>query len=273
MRPTNTSQRGAGVSMNFNLDKRCAMVTGASGQLGCGMVNGLLACGANVLASDVSLSDLTAASQQFRWPSEKVALASVDVRSRQDITNALSAAKEVFGGVDMLVNNAGVSVFEPFLDRPESSIDWVMDVNLKGTILCIQEFVKSRIQAGGGGTVVNIGSHYGVISPDPRIYTDCLRKNSEIYGASKAGVIQMTRYFAVHLAPHDIRVNSVSPGGIINPIEPQGVDFQEKYGFRCPTGRMADTSEIVAPVIFLLSPLSSYVNGHNLIVDGGMTSW
>jgi NAD(P)-dependent dehydrogenase (short-subunit alcohol dehydrogenase family) len=83
----------------------------------------------------------------------------------------------------------------------------------------------------------------------------------------------MTRYFAVHLAPHDIRVNSVSPGGIINPIEPQGADFQESYGFRCPIGRLADTSEIVGPVIFLLSSLSSYVNGHNLIVDGGMTSW
>ena len=256
-----------------DFEKRCVMVTGASGQLGSALVQALLQSGANVLATDVSLQLLNDAMSRFGWSSERIKLVALDVRSRSEIREAISCAKLAFGGVDMLVNNAGVSVFEPFLDRPESSIDWVMDVNLKGTVLCTQEFVKHRIEMGGGGNIVNISSHYGVISPDPRIYTDCLRKNSEIYGATKAGVNQLTRYYAVHLAEYDIRVNAVSPGGVRNPDNPQGLDFQQNYGFRCPMERMAETEEITGPVLFLLSPDASYVNGHNLVVDGGMTCW
>jgi NAD(P)-dependent dehydrogenase (short-subunit alcohol dehydrogenase family) len=148
-----------------------------------------------------------------------------------------------------------------------------MDVNVKGTIICTQEFIKHRISRGGQGSIVNIASHYGLISPDPRIYTDCARKNSEIYGATKAGVIQMTKYYAVHVAEHGIRVNAVSPGGVVNPENPQGVDFQKNYGFRCPMGRMAETNEVVGAVLFLLTPAASYINGHNLVVDGGMSVW
>lgn len=110
-----------------------------------------------------------------------------------------------------MIANAGVSVFEPYLERPELSIDLVMDVNLKGTLFCIQKFIKHRKKVGGRGAIVNIGSHYGVVSPDPRIYTDCDRKNSEIYGATKAAIIQMTRYFAVHAAEYNIRTNVISP--------------------------------------------------------------
>lgn len=148
-----------------------------------------------------------------------------------------------------------------------------MDVNLKGTLLCSKEFIKHRKENGNHGTVVNIASHYGLISPDPRIYIDCDRQNSEIYGATKAGIIQMTRYYAVHAAPFDIRFNSVSPGGVRNPENPQGPEFQKEYNLRCPAGRMAETHEIVGAIIFLLSPAASYINGHNLVVDGGMTCW
>jgi len=181
--------------------------------------------------------------------------------------------KESFKQIDGLVNNAGVSVFEPFLERPESSIDLVMGVNLKGTILLTKEFIKFNRKIKNNGSIVNIASHYGLVSPDPRIYTDCDRKNSEIYGATKAGIIQMTKYYSVHAAPYSIRVNAISPGGIRNPDNPQGDDFQKNYNFRCPLGRMAETEEMVGAVIFLLSPAASYITGHNLVVDGGMTSW
>ncbi len=257
----------------FGLTGKTALVTGAAGQLGCGMVRGLLGAGARVLAADTSQDALDAARERWGWPEEAVATAVCDIRSRDDVRGALDAGIAAFGGLDLLVNNAGVSTFEPFMERPESSIDWVMDVNVKGTILCIQEFLRHREERGGGGAMVNVASHYGLVSPDPRIYTDCARKNSEIYGATKAGIIQMTRYFAVHAAQYGVRVNAVSPGGVRNPDNPQGPDFQNNYGFRCPMGRMAETHEIVGAVVYLLSPAAAYVNGHNLVVDGGFTSW
>lgn len=257
----------------FSVQGLSVLVTGAAGQLGSALVSALLDLGANVVAADVSLDVLDKVAEKKGWAKDRVETAACDIRFREQIAAALKAGERRFGEVHALLNNAGVSVFEPYLERPEASIDWVMDVNLKGTVLCTQEFIKHRKGKGGGGSVVNMASHYGLISPDPRIYTDCERKNSEIYGATKAGIIQMTRYFAVHAAEHGIRVNAVSPGGVRNPDSPQGPDFQERYGFRCPMGRMAETHEVLGAALFLLSPAASYVNGQNLVVDGGMTCW
>ena len=120
---------------------------------------------------------------------------------------------------------------------------------------------------------MNIGSHYGLVSPDYRIYTDLPRKNSEVYGATKAGVIQMTKYFAVHLAERDIRVNCVSPGGIFNPDNPQGDDFQKHYKYRTPMKRMARTEELLGAILYLASEASSYTTGQNIVVDGGFSAW
>jgi NAD(P)-dependent dehydrogenase (short-subunit alcohol dehydrogenase family) len=114
---------------------------------------------------------------------------------------------------------------------------------------------------------------YGVISPDFRIYTDCARKNSEIYGATKAAIIQMTRYFAVHLAQRNIRVNAISPGGIFNPQAPQGDDFIKNYSYRCPMQRMARADEMVGATLYLASDAASYTTGQNIVIDGGMSCW
>lgn len=257
----------------FSLEGKTALVTGASGQLGTAIVDALQAAGGRAVAADVSLAAVEAAHGRRGWPGERVAAAECDITKREQVVAAMELGASRFGGVDFLVNNAGVSTFEPFMERPESSIDWVMDVNIKGTILATQEFLRHREARGGGGAVVNVASQYGLVSPDPRIYTDCARKNSEIYGATKAGIIQMTRYFAVHAAPLGVRVNAVSPGGVRNPDNPQGADFISNYSYRCPMGRMAEREEIPGAVLFLLSPAASYVNGHNLVVDGGFSSW
>ena len=83
----------------------------------------------------------------------------------------------------------------------------------------------------------------------------------------------MTRYFAVHLAKHEIRVNSVSPGGIYNPESPQGADFISEYSFRCPMGRMANVNEVIGAILYLSSNAASYTTGHNMVIDGGMSCW
>ena len=193
---------------------------------------------------------------------------------QKEIASCFENIFKKYGKIDILINNAGVSVFELFEKRKEKSLDFVMDVNLKGTFFCIQAYVnlfdkyKSK-----KGSIINVASFYGVISPDFRIYTDCSRKNSEIYGATKAGVIQMAKYFAVHLAGRNIRVNAVSPGGIYNPAKPQGKDFIKNFAFRCPDKRMGNDSELIGALVYFSGDSASYTTGQNLLIDGGMSCW
>lgn len=257
----------------FDLTDQTVLVTGAAGQIGRTFVTALLDFGARVVATDQSETALKSTAARMQWSSEAVHLGALDIRSRQEVEDTLARSVDRFGTLNALVNNAGVSVFEPWEQRSDESFSWVTDVNLNGTFNCTQAFLKYRIDQGGGGAVVSVASHYGLISPDPRIYAEGDRKNSEAYGATKAGVIQMMRYFAVHAAEHKIRCNSISPGGIRNPDEPQAEEFRSNYAFRCPMKRMGELDEMAGGLVFLLAPAAGYVNGHNLVIDGGMTAW
>ena len=251
----------------FGIRGKVVLVTGAAGQLGGALSRAFLDAGATVYGTDKTVEPA------HRIEHERMKYIALDIVSKEQVNSVLQQVFDAEGKLDILVNNAGVSCFEPFEERPEESFDWVMDVNLKGTFFCIQAYVNQARARGLGGAIVNIASMYGVISPDPRIYTDCARKNSEVYGATKAAVVQMTRYFGAHLAPMKIRVNCVSPGGIFNPDSPQGPDFVKNYSQRCPMGRMAETKEIVGAVVYLASDAASYTTGQNLLVDGGMSCW
>lgn len=264
---------GYPIQQMFSLQGRNILITGAAGQLGAGLVGACLGAGARVVAGDADAAALNRTAERWGWPRDRMVMEACDVRCREQVESLFALGSERFSAVDGLVNNAGVSVFEPFLERSEEALDWVMDVNLKGTFFCIQAFARQHRDSAHKASIVNVASHYGLVSPDPRIYTDCARRNSEIYGATKAGVIQMTRYFAVHLADQGVRVNGVAPGGIRNPDNPQGEDFQGNYSYRCPMGRMGEIHEMVGAALFLLSPAASYVNGQTIVIDGGTTAW
>lgn len=251
----------------FNIENKTVLITGAAGQLGQVLVDAYLNAGAKVVATDLNL-DVYASRESDNLICEHMNIAEIE-----SVEAAFDKIFERLGKVDVLVNNAGVSVFEPFEERPEESFDFVMDVNLKGTFNCIKTFTNCVKDKNIKANIVNVASFYGVISPDPRIYTDCARKNSEVYGATKAGVIQMTKYFAVHLAPYNVRINSISPGGIFNPKSPQGEDFIKNYSFRCPMGRMANAEEMIGAVLYLSCDASSYTNGQNIVIDGGSSCW
>jgi NAD(P)-dependent dehydrogenase (short-subunit alcohol dehydrogenase family) len=255
-----------------NFIGKTALVTGAGGQLGIQFCTALAKNGASVWVTDI---DSKAAATVVNTISEISGTqhysAGMDVTEIDSVQSVMEKAKEKSGNVDILINNAGISVFSDFFLRTKEEFMKVTEVNLFGTMLCIQQASKIMKESAKGGAIVNLGSIYGMVSGDPRIYTDCERKTAEVYAATKAGVIQMTKYFSIHLAEFNIRVNAISPGGVFNN---QGDDFVKNYSAKTPMSRMADESEIVGAALFLAdSSQSSYITGQNIAIDGGFTSW
>jgi len=187
---------------------------------------------------------------------------------------------ETFGVPTILVNNAGI-------DRPPSSAAGgylvenipleenrqILEVNTLGVFLVCQ-VVGARMVAAGRGSIINIGSLYAGVSPDQRFYDhiagDVPFLKPPAYGASKAAVINLTRYLATLWAPRGVRVNALSPGGVLGG---QDEEFKRKFCSRVPMGRMARAEDLRGPLLFLASSASSYVTGTELLVDGGYTAW
>lgn len=241
------------------------VVTGAAGQLGASLCQAFTNIGANVVGIDIA---------QPKRRLKKVKYFRADITDKIQVSRVFNAIMRKLERFDVLINNAGVGTFAPFESRTEEEFDRVLSINLKGSFLCIQKYVDiydhNNMKT---GAIVNIASIFGVVSSDFRNYTDCTRRNSEVYGAAKAGLIQMTKYFAVHLAERGVRVNAISPGGIINKENPQGADFQKNYSSRCPMKRMAYVEEMAGAAIYLASDSASYTTGQNIVIDGGLTCW
>jgi NAD(P)-dependent dehydrogenase (short-subunit alcohol dehydrogenase family) len=250
----------------FRLDGRVAVVTGASGQLGQAISRGLADLGASLALVDIDPARAEDLASELGSASHRAFGA--DLTNKGKVGELASQIGDHFGRVDILVNNAGIGVFTPSDQRTEAEFTSVIDINLGGTFHCIDAFREQL--AKGGGSIVNIASVYGIVSPDPRVYGDSGRNSSEIYGATKAGVVQMSKYFAVHLAPLGIRVNSISPGGV---FANQAKEFVDAYVHRTPMARMAEAQDIQGAVAFLASDAAGYVTGHNLVVDGGFSAW
>lgn len=205
-----------------------------------------------------------------------------DVTRRKDLEEILCVIKKDFGEPEILINNAALdyppdapeSEVGPFETYPESSLDAVMDVNVKGTVLCCQVFGGNMAQS-GKGSIINVSSLYGILSPCQDIYT-FRRKDDHVffkpvgYSVSKSAILNLTRYLATYWAKSGVRVNTLTLAGVFN-NQPQ--EFLEAYCARMPMGRMADVKECIGPVLFLASDASSYMTGANLVVDGGWSAW
>jgi len=253
----------------MKLHNKIALVTGATGQLGHQFCQFLAKEGAIVWVSDLQENKCDDVVKSLNKSENHYSLC-LDVSSPESVKKAFIKIHKETGVPDIIINNAGIAVFTPFEERNFDDFMNVIKVNTGGTFLCIQEGSRLMRKNKVKGSIINIGSIHGMVSGDPRIYTDCDRKTAECYGASKAAIIHMTKYFAVHLAKFNIRVNCISPGGVSNN---QGKDFVKHYNYRTPMGRMAHESEIADTAIFLASDESSYITGQNIAVDGGWTSW
>jgi NAD(P)-dependent dehydrogenase (short-subunit alcohol dehydrogenase family) len=208
-----------------------------------------------------------------------------DITTKADVERMAAQTIERFGRIDILINNAAMTVkggggadnyFAAFEDYPLELWQKALDVNLTGAFLCCQA-VGRRMVAQGGGVILNIASDVGTISPDHRIYEGVTSPHTgkpfntpASYATTKAGVINLTRYLATYWAAANIRVNALSPGGVFNGHDAQ---FVRNLTSRIPLGRMAHVDEYRGAVLFLVSDASSYMTGANLIVDGGRTAW
>jgi NAD(P)-dependent dehydrogenase (short-subunit alcohol dehydrogenase family) len=266
----------------FSLYGEVAVVTGALGKLGPIWIETLLETEAAVFALDHPEARVSEAFKklQTRYGKRRLLLAFAEVRERQALETVCRQCLDTFGVPSILVNNAGIDQPPnrldegyrlediPFLENRE-----VFEVNTLGLFLVTQVF-GSRMVKAGRGSIINIGSLYASVSPDSRFYdhidTDPPFLKPPAYGASKAAVVNLTKYLATQWAPFGVRVNALSPGGVLGDQDPE---FKQKFCERVPLGRMAQASDLRGPLLFLASRASSYVTGIELIVDGGFTAW
>jgi len=269
------------VTDGFSLHDHIAVVTGAFGRLGPIWIEALLGAGARVAALDrAGIAAPAAFCALQRGSGPRLRSYDCDITDRAGIVAAAGRIAEELGLPDVLVNNAGVdqppdsagqrSLIE---DLPIDQVRRMVEVNLLGTFQMTQVF-GWRMAERGSGSIINIGSLYASVSPDQRLYDhmpgDLPFLKSPAYGASKAAVVNMTKYFATLWGPRGVRVNTLSPGGVLGGQDEQ---FKQKYGARVPLGRMAQADDLKGPLVFLASSASSYVTGHELRVDGGYTAW
>jgi NAD(P)-dependent dehydrogenase (short-subunit alcohol dehydrogenase family) len=266
----------------FSLTGEIGVVTGGLGKLGPIWVETLLDAGSAVFVLDRPDQKISEEFREIekRFGGQRLKLAYADVRDRLALEAVCKECLETFGVPSILVNNAGIdrppdksAEGYPLEDIPLEENREILEVNTLGLFLVTQVFGSEMVKA-GRGSIINIGSLYASVSPDPRFY-DHIQNDPPFlkppaYGASKAAVVNLTKYLATHWAPHGVRVNALSPGGVLGD---QDEEFKLKFCTRVPLGRMATASDLSGPLLFLASQASSYVTGIELVVDGGFTAW
>jgi NAD(P)-dependent dehydrogenase (short-subunit alcohol dehydrogenase family) len=249
------------MSTEQRLAGQAALVTGAGQGIGKGIALALAREGCRV-----AVNDLPSSARADDTVAEIVAAggdafaARADVRDARAVSGLFDRVIARVGRLTLLVNNAGVQTWKPFLDVTESEWDEVVDTNLKGCFLCTQAAGR-HMKAAGGGAIVNIGSGSNRVAfPQLAAYT-----------ASKGGIEMLTKVAAVELGPHGIRVNCVAPGAVdVERTRLESADYAERWGKVTPLGHVATPDDVAAAVVFLATADASFISGHTLWVDGAL---
>ncbi|MCB1194717.1 SDR family oxidoreductase [bacterium] len=265
------------VSRLFDVSGKAVLITGAGGQLGGEYVSAFLEAGAYVAALDKNVHNPRGKLSSIS--SENVFIAAVDITDKNSIRTALDACVSRFGVPSVLVNNAALDAppnatdqdTGPFEQYPEDSWDQMMNVNVKGTFLMCQA-VGGLMASHNGGSIINIASIYGMLSPDQRLYEHKKPPFTKpiAYSVSKSAIYNLTRYLATYWANKKVRVNTLTLAGVFNN---QDDAFLKKYTAKVPLGRMANQNEYNGAVLFLASDASAYMTGANMVIDGGYSCW
>jgi gluconate 5-dehydrogenase len=253
----------------FSLSDKVILITGGYGYLGRAVALGLAEHGARVFV-------LGRDSEKFRQAfagSASIEFEDCDVSQGPSVDTALASVARTAGRIDVLINNA-------FFCRgsdPESMSDEDWAYSLDGTLGTVHRGIRAVVpylKKQGGGKIINVSSMYGMVSPSFPIYEAFPKQlNPSHYGAAKAAVIQLTRYFAALLGPHRINVNCVTPGAFPNERTQENGAFVDQLKAKIPLHRIGRPDDLKGAFVFLSAGASDYVTGHNLVVDGGWTAW
>jgi NAD(P)-dependent dehydrogenase (short-subunit alcohol dehydrogenase family) len=259
----------------MDLRGRRALITGATGVLGSIITATLAELGAELLLLDRPGTDFYGLLKKVEgWPVKTTTLF-CDLECERDRQNIISHIKNDGCELSILVNNAafvGASELSgwavPFELQSIETWRRALEVNLTSTFEFCQGLAPI-LKRSPGASIINIASIYGILGPDWRLYSDTSMSNPAAYAVSKGGALQLTRWLSTTLAP-DVRVNSISPGGI---RREQPKEFVERYQSRTPLGRMAVPDDFSGAIAFLASDQAKYVTGQNMVIDGGWSAW
>ncbi|MDQ0616352.1 SDR family NAD(P)-dependent oxidoreductase [Arthrobacter globiformis] len=244
---------------NFRLDGKKALVTGAGRGLGKAIADDLAESGATVYGTSRDAATAQQISERYGTPP-----LAVDLSSTGNISGFAESLQQASGGIDLLVNNAGVNVPKPALELTEDDWDTVFDTNLKGTFFLTTALARHWVATGTPGAIVNIASQAGIVAIEERA----------AYGTSKAGMIHLTKILALEWAAARIRVNAIAPTFVRTELTASTLsrpDWAAELLSRIPIGRFGEPDDIAGAVTFLLSDAASLITGHTLAVDGGYT--
>ena len=260
----------------FDLSGKLAIVTAAGSGLGLDMALGLAEAGANLIVADLDPELGGEAVERIRQLGRKALSVPLDVSQPEQVDHLVHLVREEFPRIDVLVNNAGISVHAPTLTCPLESWQRVFDVNSTATFLCSQ--AVGRVMAGeGGGCIINIASVYGHVGVDLSLadLVDGVPREDLAYSASKGAVVSMTRTLATYWAKYKIRVNAISPGMMQTDrlkVEKNSETWEGLSG-RTPLGRPGTGNDLKGAIVYLASDASAFVTGQVLCVDGGWLAW
>lgn len=269
-------------SGRFALEGKVALVTGGAGLLGRHFCRGLAEHGAGVAVVDIDAAGAGRLAEEIARDTGRRAQAfACDLRDPGQVGRMVDDVVAAFRRIDVLHNNAAGkssdldAFFAPFEEYSLKQWREIMAIDLDAMFLVAQAVGRHMVARGGGGSVIQTASVYGVVAADQRIYEGSEYggrpiNTPAVYAAAKAGVLGLTRHLAAYWAPHRIRVNALTPGGVESG---QNETFRKRYSARVPLGRMAAPDEMVGALVYLASDASSYVTGQNIVVDGGLTAW
>ena len=258
----------------FNLKNKTIIITGGVGVLGNVFCRRCVEAGADVVIVDIEEKTGLALSEELNKQVKRDAtfFCKCDITNENDVDKLVVETLKRFKKIDVLVNNAypkNKNYGRKFEDVTFKDFCENLDSHVGGYFLLAKKVSEIMVRQ-KQGNIINMGSHYGIVAPDFRIYDGTSMTMPVEYSPIKAGIINFTKYLATYLAKYNIRANSLSPGGVFNN---QPESFVKNYCDRTPLGRMANPDDIAGGILFLASDASRYMTGHNLVIDGGCTIW